>query len=244
MATYSLLQISLDQRIDRAVLEEASVAAPAVARADCAVMERDQFGILVSALPREDAVAFQTALRERGYPTELVEDSEIPILHEAFTIQRIAPGREAVVFTDSMGREMPRPLEDLVFVAGGMLRRTKSKAVWVTERADSGRHKIEQVRQHRDETIAEFRMDFFFWSEPNRLRAIVSAESTVFFRERPMRLRDTALLLGAMMDLRELLPPERVGSGLKRNDVEIAYPSPHAYEEEIRWHFHQFRKKV
>jgi hypothetical protein len=71
------------------------------------------------------------------------------------------------------------------------------------------------------------------------LSALLSAENTMFFRNRPLRLRDTAQLLGAMMDLRELLPSERVGAGLKRSDTNNFYPSLKSYEEEIRWHFYR-----
>jgi hypothetical protein len=51
MATFSLLQLSLDQTIARESLEEASAVLPSVALADCALLQRDLFGIMVSNLP-------------------------------------------------------------------------------------------------------------------------------------------------------------------------------------------------
>lgn len=238
MSTYSLLQVSLDQTIDRESLEEASVVVPSVARADCAHLQRDLFGIVVSNLPLEEAKAFQAELKRRGFPTDVVADDELPVLHEPFTIQRIETGEKALVFTDSMGREQTRTLDDLVFVAGGFLTQSKMKSVLVMERGPQVRHpQLEQ--RHCFNDVPEFRLDFFFCSAPNRLRASVSAESMMFFQGRPLRLRDTALLLGAMMDLQELLPPERVGAGLRRSDTKTFYPSLRSYEEEIRWHFHR-----
>ena len=142
MPTYSLLQISLDHRIDRESLEEASEGVPSVAKVDCALMARDLFGIVVSGLAFDEASAFQVALKRKGFPTELVADDEIPVLHDPFTIQRIEIRKSGLVFT-------------------------------------------------------------------------------------------------AMMDLQELLPNERVGSGLKRPDTKNAYPSLRCYEEEIRWHFYR-----
>ena len=50
METFSLLQESLDQSIDRQSLEDASDAAPSVARADCGRLQRELFGILISRL--------------------------------------------------------------------------------------------------------------------------------------------------------------------------------------------------
>lgn len=244
MSTYSLLQISLDQTIDRGALEEASTVIPSVARADCAHLQRDLFGIVVSNLPLEEAKAFQAELKRRGFPTDVVADDELPVLHEPFTIQRIELKGEVLLFTDSMGREQSRTLKDLVFVAGGFLTREKmivEKSVRLeTKQSSHGTYPgFVLHRETNFEKISEFRLDFFFWSAPNRLRASVSAESTMFFQNRPLRLRDTALLLGAMMDLRELLPPERVGAGLMRADTKNFYPSLRSYEEEIRWHFHR-----
>lgn len=249
ISTYSLLQVSLDQTIDRKSLEEASDAVPSVARADCAFIQRDLFGIVISELPFEDAKAFQVALEQRGFATKVVADCEIPVLQEPFTIQRINFGSDALIFTDMMGREQSRPLEDLFLATGGFLTQSKLKTVHVMESGNQeGGHRSLHFsrleRQFRTEEVPEFRLDFFFASSPNRLRASISATSTIFFRERPLRLRDTALLLGAMMDLQELLAPERVGSGLKRTDTKNCYPSLRSYEEEIRWHFHRLKSQA
>lgn len=249
MSTFSLLQISLDQTIDRESLEEASIAVPSVARADCAGMQRDLFGIVISGLPLEEAIAFQGALRSRGFETELVEDDEMPKLHEAFAIQRINFKEATLVFVDTMGREQSRPRQELVFIAGGFLTQRKTKTEWKmgtrSVGSNGGSFDVPSPEKHRkEEAVPEFRLDFFFSAPPFRLRASVSAESMMFFHDRPLRLRDTALLLGAMMDVRELLPSERVGSGLKRTDTKNAYPSLRCYEEEIRWHFHQLKSRT
>lgn len=248
MATFSLLQVSLDQTIDRESLEEASDAAPSIARADCAAMQRNLFGILVAGLPLVEAISFQTALLSHDFPTEVLADDDIPALHEAFTIQRIAFTKDALSFTDTIGRVTVRPMEDLVFVAGGFLTRSVTKSTAVVRFKLGGRHSSANTspydgpeRIYRQEDTPEFRVDIFFSSSPHRLRASVSAESMMFFRDRPVKLRETALLLGAMMDLNELLPADRVGSGLKRTDTKNYYPSLRSYEEEIRWHFHRLK---
>jgi len=248
MSTYSLLQSSLDQTIDRESLEEASDSASSVARADCAVIRRDMFGIVISNLPLGEATAFQAALLSHGFPTEVVADDDVPVLHEAFTIQRIAFTKEGLNFTDTMGRETFRPMAELVFVAGGFLTRSVTKSTSTAMTGLAMRHHSTHTdpydtseRTYRKENFPEFRLDFFFSTSPHRLRASVSAESMMFFRDRPIRLRDTALLLGAMMDLNELLPGERVGSGLKQKDTKNFYPSLNSYEEEIRWHFHRLK---
>ncbi len=245
MATFSLLQESLASKISREALEEASTCVPSVARADCARMCQDLFGIVVSGLPYEEAEAFQAALKQQGLATHVVADADIPLLHEAFTIQRINISETALTFTDAMGRESNRSFEDLVFIAGGFLSREKmisklmlhSRDIWERESGHFPRLESRKVT----EELAEFRLDFFFTTAPHRLRATVSADCMMFFRDRPLRLRDNALLFGAMMDLCELLPPERISEGLKQPDTRTYYPSLKSYEEEIRWHFHRFK---
>jgi hypothetical protein len=245
MATFSLLQKSLASRISREALEEASTGVRSVARADCAAISRDLFGIVVSGLPHDEAIAFQAALARHDFATSVVADAELPMLHEAFTIQRIAISETELTFTDTMGRESARPLTELVFVAGGFLTREKVvskvmlKARDAWEKDSINIPRLETLRTSED--VPEFRLDFFFASAPHRLRATVSSETMMFFHGRPLRLRDTALLLGAMMDLRELLPPDRIAEGLKQPDTQGYYPTLRSYEEEIRWHFHGFK---
>lgn len=235
MATYSLLQVSLDQTISRQDLEDASASVPSVARADCGNIARDLFGILASHLPLEEAQTFQSELKRRGFPTDVVADRDLPTLHEAFTVQKIELQGNVLCFTDTIGRVQTRPREGLVFVAGGFLTQSKIRHSLIA-RCDA-----ETDRPESKTTAPEFRLDFFFWSAPHRLRASISSESMMFFQQRPMRLRDTALLLGAMMDLQDFLPRERIGAGLRRLDTKIFYPSLKSYEEEIRWHFYRLK---
>ena len=168
METFSLLQISLDQVIDRRALEDASMA---VARADCARLQRELFGIVVSGLPHPEALAFHAELARRDFPAEVVADRDLPVLHESFQIQRIERRGEVLVLTDSMGRERVRPLTDLVFLAGGFFNRIEFKTEWhqhLDFRGADGRGggmpKLVTEREFREENELRFRLDLFFWA--------------------------------------------------------------------------------
>lgn len=248
MSGYSILQVRLDQTISLAALEEASEAATSIVRADATSMHRDLFGIVVSRLPLAEAEGYQAELKRHGFLTDLVADEEIPSLHEPFTVQRIDLGDGELLFTDMIGREQRRGMADLVFVAGGFLneKKTKSKVISApgifSPRASSGEWQpATNEREYSQHDSRSFRLDFFFTQAPNRLRASVSAETMMFFRGRPLRLRDTALLLGAMMDVRELLPESRLSRGLFAADTQTFYPAFRSYEEEIRWHFYRLK---
>lgn len=240
MSTYSLLQLSLDQTISREDLEDASVVAPSVARADCFRLQRELFGILVSSLPFDEARTFQAELLRRGFPTEVVPDDEIPLLHEPFGIQRFSENGDILQFTDSLGRVQTRPLSDLVFLAGGHVERSRMKIVenQHMDYSTRGMPSLESKRSVVQESEGEFHLDFFFWTEPNRLRLALTRGSTIFYQNQPLRLRDTDTLRTVVASLRHLLPPERRNGGISSD---TAYPSSLCYEEEIRWHFHRLK---
>ena len=246
MSTYSLLQVSLDQTIDRESLEDASVVVRSVARGDCAKLHRELFGILISGLAKEDAVTFQVELKRRNFLTEVVADCDLPHLHEPFTVQRFEVKGEVLLFTDFMGRIQTRPLTDLVFLAGGFLKHLELKSDWELRVSPSksmrgGAASLEIEKHSWEEHELEFNLDFFFWAAPNRLRLALSRNTAIFYQGQPLRLRDTDSLLQMMADLRTCLPAERINDGLKRHDALPRYPSIHCYEEEIRWHFHRLK---
>lgn len=246
MATYSLLQVSLDQTIDRESLEDASVVARSVARADCAKIQRELFGVMITGLPHEEALALKAELKRRNFPTTVVLDDDLPILHDPFTIQRIEVKGEVLLFTDFMRHEHPRAMKELVFIAGGFIRRVEFKTdreLKVSPQASTrgGAPSISITHHAWEETAVEFRVDFFFLGSPNRLRANLAAETSIFYQGEPLRLRQSARLLEMMAALRSLVPPDRSNSGLKTADADFVYPSLQSYEKEIRWHFHRLK---
>ncbi len=246
MDTYSLLQVSLAQTIARESLEDASVVVRSVARGDCARLQRELFGILISGLAKEEATTFQAELKRRNFPTEVVADQDLPQLHEPFTVQRFEVKGEVLLFTDAMGRSQTRPLTDLVFLAGGFLQALELKSDWELRVSPStsirgGAPSIDIEKHSWEEHELELRLDFFFWAAPNRLRLALTANTAIFYQGLPMRLRHPEGLLRMMGDLLKLLPSERINAGLGRNDTKAYYPSVHCYEEEIRWHFHRLK---
>ncbi|MES2919922.1 MAG: hypothetical protein V4819_00095 [Verrucomicrobiota bacterium] len=246
MSTYSLLQVSQDQTIDRSSLEDASVVVRSVARGDCARLHRELFGILISGLAREDAEIFQAELKRRDFPTDVVADQDLPQLHEPFTVQRFEVKGDVLLFTDFMGRIQTRPSTDLVFLAGGFLTQVEIKTDWEMHvkgpRSTRGGAPTIEIEKHRwEEDELEFRLDFFFWAAPNRVRLALTGSTAIFYQGQPLRLRHPDGLLRMMTDLLKLLPKERVTAGLRRDDARPYYPSVHCYEEEIRWHFYHLK---
>jgi hypothetical protein len=249
VSTFSLLQISLDQTIERDFFIDAAEATESLTRSDLAQAYRELDGIVISNLSHADAVALQDELRRRNFPTEVVGDPDLPILPEEYQVQRMEADGESLRFTDAMGRDYRRPLSDLVFLAGGFATHSRSTSERqialsplprVSRRHEPEFRTAEVKRVYGSEEMGGFRLDFFFWSEPNRLAMSLTDESTFFIQGRACRIKRTAELLEMIAPLRALLPAERRNVGM--NDPSWHYPSLRAYFEEIRWHFHQLGK--
>lgn len=242
MNTFSLLQLSLDQKIERRAFEDASDAVPSVARADCAMLHRHLYGIVVSNLPEDEALAFQAKLAEQGFPTIAVPDRELPLLRDSFQIQNIELRDENLVLTDSMGHQRIRPVAELVFLAAGVVSRLHFKSEW-NQHLDAG---IEShgaarlVTEHElyEESEMEFRLDFFFSTSPERQHASACMESRIIYKDTPLLLRDTDGLRGLTNDMARLLPPERLSSFFHHPGSHPHYPTLRSYQNEIRWYFH------
>jgi hypothetical protein len=247
--TYSLLLHSLDPKPTRQELEEISVKVPSVARADCAYMLNDWFGIAASGLPLEDAQAFQAGLRGKGIASDVVADLDIPSLHHDFRCQRIDLHGSSVTLTTAMNRRQDRDKGELVFAAAGFVDREKTGSTTVTDKelrwtADFVPHTTNVTRSAmKFEERRYFRIDLFFSTDPHRVSLEIDKETVCFYGERPIRLKNATELLVLMVDLQSLLPPERLNGTLRDLALDRIYPTMHAYEEEIRWAFYRLGAK-
>jgi hypothetical protein len=243
MNTFSLLQLSLDQSIERHAFEDASAAVASVARADCAMLHRDLYGVVVSNLTEDEALAFQAELTQRNFPTTLVADSDLPVLQESFQVQRIELQEENINLTDSMGHLRVRPVSDLCFLAAGFVKRLHFNSDWdqhLEAGIDShGSVRLVTERTHHEESELEFRLDFFFKSTPERQHTNLCKDSMIFHQGKPLLLRDAAGLLELSKAMANLLPAEAVNRFLRNPESRSHYPTFHGYREEIIWHFHQ-----
>lgn len=242
MKTYSLLQLSLDQKIDRRAFEDASVAVASIARADCAMLYRDLYGIVVSSLHENEALAFQAELAQRNFPTVVVPDSEVPLLDESMMVQHVELREGDLVLTDSMGHQRIRPVGDLVFLAAGFVSRLHFKSEWhqhLDYGIDSdGSSRLVTEHERHEESDIEFRLDFFFRTSPERQHAALSVESRISYQGQALMLRDKAGLLEFCSAMAALMPSDRVNTFLRDPAKHPHYPTLHGYKEEIRWYFH------
>jgi hypothetical protein len=245
---YALLQLALDQTISREELEEASMAAPNVARADCAVLQRELFGIVVGNLPHEDALALQAALRARNFPTELVEQSALPALPPPKRETALKLTDAGVALVDLYGRERLFAREQLVFGAAGYVVRLRQRVAGQHEEVVyRGRYgtRTQTVTDYRLQDVPEFRLEMFASVEPYRLQWVVDPDNTIQVNGGPVALRHQEKLDEIFRQLAVLLPAERVNLGIRKLSAGgyFVYPSARAFEEEIVWSFYQLTRE-
>ncbi len=245
---YSLLLHSLDPKPSRKELEEISVNVRSVARADCAFLADDWFGIVASGLPLPDAEDFQAGLRGAGIGTDVVADVDIPALHHDFRCQRIDLDGGEIILGTSMGRRYPRKKGDLVFAAAGFVDKEKvaHKTELQLERRGGSRGTYQVPVNRRVMKMEEkrfFRIDLFFATEPYRISMEFEKNSVIFYGDRQIRMKNKLDLTVLMVDLQSLLPPERMNRSLRELSLTEIYPRMRAYEEELRWAFHRLGAK-
>ena len=248
MKTFSLLQLSLDQKIDRRDLEDASRSVPSISRPDCGMLHRQLFGTVVSNLPENEALDFQAELSDRGFPTLMVPDSELPLLPESFQIQGIELRDENLVFTDSIGRSRVRPVAELEFLAAGVVSRLHFKSTW-NQHLDFGIESTGTARlvtEHEvyEESEMEFRLDFFFSTSPERQHASACAVSTICYQDSLLRITDPDGLRKLATAMAGLLPEERLSSYFRNPVSHPSYRTLRNYQNEIRWHLHGLESRV
>lgn len=243
MKTYSLLLRSLEPRLSRQELEEISVGIPSVARADCAWIANDWFGIVAQGLSMEDANLFRAGLLRKGVESDVVADVEIPALHHDFRCNRIDLMDSEISLTTAMNRKQVRQRGDLVFISAGFLEKERPVTVreWDTEvRGTRVTYMVPVLKETRGfESKAFFRVDLFFGTDPHRISLEMGKDTLFFYGDRPIRMKNLTELTVLMVDLQSLLPTDRMNRSLREINLESAYPTMHAYEEELRWSFHK-----
>lgn len=245
---YAIVQKSLDQKIDRKLLEEASVHVPSVARADCARLASQLYGIVVSHLERDEAVAFQTALAHYRFPTEVVPQNELPLLMEPRFRRGIRFHPDGFTAIDGMGREDSHPWEEVQFAAGGFTEsirfESESKMEW-KRRLGTTRSPItkmvEVTREHKEIREREFRLELFLSCEPYRLQFKAGKETVFRFDEGLLRFHQEDQFTAILQRVATILPPDCQGLGIlaaSRGET-FTYPGVPAFEEEITWQLFQ-----
>jgi hypothetical protein len=246
METYSLIQSSLDTVIDRQSLEEASVAAPGVGKADCARIARELFGIVVSGIPIEDAIAFRAALMAKSFPTLIVADDDIPRLPQGRFFNRIDANDEAFILADALGRQEIIRADEVLLLAAGFLRHMRGarEEKIVEVRGAKGETRYVSEFQSTVADTPEFRFECFIKRKPYRLCLMLDANTNFIWNGIALRLEKPDPIHAFLKTWHRYVPEDKWNLGLQRSGTDFQYPSLRAFENEIRWRFYQLKQQT
>lgn len=245
---FSLLLHAIGPKPDRKALEEITVSVPSIARADAAGILRGWFGIVSSGLSYEEAQAFQVGLGTLGCETDIVPDGDIPSLHHDFRCHLIELSGESIILTNAMNRRQERRRNEFVFAAAGIVARERPVSDYEMQtevRYTQNGAYTTQVPTRVTEFVEKdyFRIDLFFSRKPHRISLEMDKDSIITYGGRPIRMKNRTEILVLLVDLKSLLPQERMNRGLRELSTETLYPSLQTYEEEIRWAFYRLGAK-
>lgn len=248
---YALIQKNLGQKIDRKSLEEASIHVPSVARADCARIHRELFGIVVRSIPYNEAVAFQTALEHFGFPTELVPQKDLPGLTAPHFRRGILFDPEGFTAIDGLGREDSHPWEEVQFAAGGFLETVVLKTKTVVEGTyrynGRGMPRYEPgIKREEKTTEREFRLELFLSRPPFRLQFQAGKETLFRFDGAMLRSNQVDQFFTILQKIGQIVPKDCLSLGIlaAMRQEAFTYPSVSGMEEEISWHlYHRLRQR-
>jgi len=220
-------------------IEQALISVKGFTRIDAHTFANDAFGILVKNISVEQASSFSQALHGQGIETDVVAQSDLPVLPPMKFVQRLDCTPEALLIYDSIGRSFPLEWKYVMLIAAGCVRLTDfqriEKTVWVTDgrghampRTDS-----KNVEEQNNHLLLEIVVSGAV------LRYSVSAEKFRFDYLGERRTRsfpeNFALLV---QDLAAFAPHAMLNRGaffLKQNENLFPYPSKNAFFEEITW---------
>lgn len=247
--SYAIVQKTLEQTIDRKNLEEASIHVPSVARGDCVRLHRNLFGIVVTGLPLDEAVAFQVALEYFRFPTDIVPDAKIPRLPEPVIRRGIHLAADELIALDGLGRESRYPWREVQLAVGGFLEtkdlKSERKLVQNPYYTPSSRGNIGRMfvlkKTEKEVTTKEFRMELYLSCKPYRLQFRAGKETLFRNGDAILRLTDPTSFDRLSKQIAQILPQEKQGLGIQaaNNGYDFLYPSPSALEEETAWHLLQ-----
>jgi len=244
-ATYSVIQRTLDKPVTLTQLEEASMHAPSIARADCLRIHRLLAGIYISRLPLAEAIAFQRGLAAQGHEADVVVDALLPALPSGMRSMRVARIDDRLHFRDFMERETVIPLSEVLFIAAACIEDKGVERTTITRDVHIGRgvHVPMPETRLRDVPERSARIDIFFSRAPHRL-SLSAADATRFFvQDQAVYLRKPEIIAWAFQKVRGWSPADCRLNRHIHHDHPLQHRFPTAvYEEEIRWRFYRLRE--
>ncbi len=229
-------------------LKQAFRVLPTLRELDAHTAAHDAFGILLRGLDVEDASALHDALLKQGVETEVIEESELPVMPPAKVIKQMDFLPAHLVMYDPMGRSFALPWREIMLIAAGDVRLPEFRKARAPEPASlAGAAANHPANEARSRDAAQFHLVLELVLAGGISRYSVVADEFGFDylggRLTKSLARNFALLV---QDLTEFAPHAGLNRGAyllcENADMVFAYPSKAAFFEEILWLLWRIRR--
>ncbi|MDB6067832.1 MAG: hypothetical protein JWR26_4040 [Pedosphaera sp.] len=116
-----------------AQLKNAFSRVPNLTAFDANSLCKETFGMIVRNFKADQALALQAGLKAEGIETEVVEESQLPLLPVAKTIRRIEFAPDALMIYDPLGQKFPVEWGHVLLIGAGCVRRAsfqRTRSEW------------------------------------------------------------------------------------------------------------------
>jgi hypothetical protein len=207
---------------------------------DAHTFARDAFGILVRQLEENVAADLQAALRSEGIDTDVVPESELPVLPQTKFSSRVDPSEAGLVIYDPLGRTFLLPWQHVYIIAAGSVELTEfttERTVRRMEQVDrSGEHLVEYDTRTKEARNNRYLLEIIVSRAV--LRYSVKADVALFRSLGDRATRDFYQNFRMVLeDIFKFIPDVPINRGALhlRNGQDFFYPSKNAFYEEITW---------
>ena len=239
---YAIMQKEL-LVLDVDKLKRAFRALPTLTALDAQTQAHDAYGILNRGLEVEEASALQDALMIEGIETEVVEESDLPVIPPAKLVRQADFLPAHLSMYDPMGRTFTLPWRDIMFIAAGNVRLQEFRKIRTTyeepQLYGSGiTHDTATDLKAREASPFHLMLEIVLAGGVSRYS--ITADDFVFNYLGARLTRNPAANFALLMqDLAQFAPHAGLNRGafmLCENVVEsFNYPSKAAFLEEITW---------
>jgi hypothetical protein len=222
---------------------------PNLTKQDAAVRARDAAGVLATHLSQADAAVLCRAHGAEGLAALPVDQDSLPLLPKARVVRRMIPADGAMVLYDALAREQRIPWTAVTLLAAGNVTEVDPKhARFSPEMVHAARGVMALADLEAKQSIRlNLCLEVLLSCEPHRCYV----EGNTFSYEylgprRSNRSADNFVAFIRDVIRRVPLAVRNRGAELLRADPPkaMAYPSRHAFEQEIVWQLWSRKKTV
>ncbi|HUR46822.1 MAG TPA: hypothetical protein VMZ27_13170 [Candidatus Saccharimonadales bacterium] len=214
---------------------------PTLRDIDAQNMFQDAYGILIKGLDALDANALQEGLQAEGVATQVVEESELPIIPPAKVIRQIEFLPPHLNMYDPMGRVFALPWQDIMMLAAGNVKVPefkRGKPAHEEQQFHGMSHDTLTDTRIREEHRPQLMLEIFLVGGISRYSVTGETFEFGYLGERLTADLQTNFAL-LLKDLAEFAPHAGMNRGAYMATQEqgevLKYPSKHAFYEELVW---------